>query len=44
MSGIGEVVFWIIIALAAWGVITLLSSGGACVSEYTRDRINGLKY
>ena len=44
MVSIGEVVFWIVIALAALGVIALLSSGGACVSEYTRDRINGLKY
>ena len=44
MSGIGEVVIWVIIAIASIGVIGLLSSGGACVSEYTRDRINGLKY
>ena len=44
MVGISELVFWIVLAVSGIVMIALLSSGRACVSEYTRDRINGLKY
>lgn len=44
MITIGELIFWVVLGIIGLVVIVMLNSGRACVSEYTRDRINGLKY
>jgi hypothetical protein len=44
MITIGELIFWVVLGIIGLVTVVILNSGRACVSEYTRDRINGLKY
>lgn len=44
MITIGELIFWIVLGIIGLITIAILNSGCSCVSEYAKDRINGLKY
>lgn len=44
MITIGELIFWIVLGIIGLVTVAILNSGCDCVSEYARDRVNGLKY